>query len=107
MDITKTPIRVKRALRKLGEDIWDARRRGYLPVKLVAARAGISRSTLSRIEKGDEGVGIVAYAKVLFVLGMIERLGDLADAKWDKIGLVLEAEKLPKRIRLPHEKRGE
>jgi hypothetical protein len=37
----------------------------------------------------------------LFILGLIYRLVDLADASFDKLGLDLEAETLPKRIRLP------
>lgn len=36
-----------------------------------------------------------------FILGMEERLADLADAKNDPVGLQLEAEHLPKRIRIP------
>jgi hypothetical protein len=38
------------------------------------------------------------FATVLFVLGLHERLGDLADAARDRVGLDLEAESLPKRI---------
>jgi hypothetical protein len=68
---------------------------------LAAARASISRATLSKIEKGDEGVSLGAYARILFVLGMIQRLAELADPKFDELGLGLEAENLPKRIRGP------
>ena len=39
------------------------------------------------------------YASVLFVLGMADRLGDLADAAKDPVGLSLEEERLPRRIR--------
>jgi hypothetical protein len=39
------------------------------------------------------------YATVLFVLGFIERLGDLADPGTDEVGLALEEEHLPQRIR--------
>lgn len=38
------------------------------------------------------------YATVLFVLGLIDRLGALADARADAVGLALEEERLPKRI---------
>lgn len=68
---------------------------------LAAERASISRVTLSKIEKGDSGVSLGAYAKLLFILGMINRLNDIADPQFDKLGLDLEAEKLPKRIRIP------
>ena len=67
----------------------------------AAERAGISRATLSKIEKGEGGVSLGAYAKVLFILGLLQRLGELADVKFDEFGLLYEAEKLPKRIRIP------
>ncbi len=101
MDISNTPIPAKRALKKVGQDLREARKRRRIPMWLAAERASISRATLTKIEKGDEGVSLGAYAKILFVLGMIDRLAQLADAKFDELGLGLEAESLPKRIRLP------
>jgi DNA-binding XRE family transcriptional regulator len=94
------PIPVKHALRKLGHDIRDARRRRRIPVAIAAERASISRTTLVKIEKGDPGVAIGIYATVLFVMGMVERLADLADPKNDSVGLQLEGENLPQRIRV-------
>ena len=46
-------------------------------------------------------VSLGIYARVLFVLGMVDRLADLADPKQDTVGLELEEEHLPERIRLP------
>jgi transcriptional regulator with XRE-family HTH domain len=66
---------------------------------IVAERASVSKSTLIRIERGDPSVAIGNYARVLFVIGMIDRMTDLADAKNDPVGLQLEEENLPKRIR--------
>ena len=91
------PIPVMRALRKLGHDIKDARRR--LPMAIVIQRASISEPTLIRIERGDTKVAIASYATVLFVLGMVDRLADLVDPKNDPVGLQLEEENLPQRIR--------
>lgn len=93
------PIPVRHALRKLGHDIRDARRRRRIPVITAAQRASISRTTLVKIEKGDPGVAIGIYATVLFVMGMVERVSDLADPKSDPVGLQLEEEHLPQRIR--------
>lgn len=93
------PIPVRRALRKLGHDIRDARRRRRIPVITAAQRASISRTTLVKIEKGDPGVAIGIFATVLFVMGMVERVSDLADPKSDPVGLQLEEEHLPQRIR--------
>jgi len=94
------PIPVKNALRKLGSDIRDARLRRRIPVAVMAQRAFISRTTLVKLEKGYPGVAIGTYAAVLFALGMIERLRELAEARSDEIGLALEEERLPKRIEI-------
>ncbi len=106
---TNLPIPVLNALRKLGKDIGNARRRRRITSKLIAERAYLSRATTSRIEKGDPTVSMSGYASVLFVLGMTERLSDLADAVHDLTGRQLEEEKLPQRVRLPKntERRGD
>jgi len=98
------PIPVQRAIKKLGHDIQCARRRRRLPMKLMAERAGISRTTLGKIEKGEPGVSFGHYASVLFVLGMIDRLADFADVTKDFLGLDLAEEHLPKRIRIKRPK---
>jgi hypothetical protein len=95
------PIPVARALRKLGHDMRDARRRRRIPAEITAERASISRTTLVKIEKGEPGVAIGNYAIVLFVLGMTDRLADLADPRNDAVGLQLEEEHLPQRISRP------
>jgi DNA-binding XRE family transcriptional regulator len=99
------PIPVMRAMKKLGSDINSARRRRRVSMALMAERAGCSRFTISKVEKGDPTASMAAYASVLFVLGMTERLGDLVDSKWDRLGRDLEEESLPKRIRGPNKKK--
>ena len=95
------PIPAMKALRKLGQDISDARRRRRISVQLMIERADISKNTLLKIEKGDPSVSMGRYASVLFVFGMTERLGDLVDSVHDLMGRRLEEENLPKRIHLP------
>jgi transcriptional regulator with XRE-family HTH domain len=92
------PLPVRRALRALGRDIRDARRRRRIPTAVMAERALVSRPTLLKVEKGDPAVSMGTYATVLWVLGMVHRLGDLAEAAKDEIGLQLEDERLPQRI---------
>lgn len=96
---SRLPIPVRRALRKLGQDIKDARLRRRIPTILMAERASMSRMTLIKVEKGDPGVALGNYASVLFVLGMAERIAELADPRSDAVGLALDEERLPKRIR--------
>lgn len=100
------PIPAHKAMRKLGQDIRDARLRRRVTAELLAERAGISRITLSKIEKGNPQVLMASYASVLFVLGMIGRVQELADARHDLTGRALEEERLPKRIRMPKKKAG-
>lgn len=95
------PIPAIKSLRKVGKDISDARRRRRIPIQLMAKRANLSRTTITKIEKGDPTTSIGGYAAVLFVLGMAERLSDLIDVAHDFTGQRLEEEKLPKRIRIP------
>jgi hypothetical protein len=97
--VLSLPIPVSRALRKLGHDIKDARRRRRIPMAIAAARASISKPTFIRVERGDPSVSIASYATVLYVLGMADRLGELAAPKNDPVGLQLEEENLPQRIR--------
>ena len=53
-----------------------------------------------KIEKGDGGVFLSAYARVFFVLGVIKRLAESIDPRFDEMGLGLESEHLPTRIRI-------
>jgi len=109
MKISKTrsnlPIPVKRVLRKLGRDIRDARLRRRIPVEIMSERTSMARGTLSKIENGDPGVSLGKYESVLHALGLVVRLGDVADAAEDKTGLQVEEEQLPTRIRLKNKKK--
>src|SRR5262245_14940705 len=104
--IPALPLPVHRALRKLGQDLSAARRRRRLSMAVLAERALVSRHKLTRAERGDPGVSMGIYATLLFVLGMGERIGELADAKNDVLGLALADEQLPKRIRMPRSTRS-
>lgn len=95
------PLPVKRALAKLGADIKSARSRRRITMALMAERAFISRSTLQKVEQGDPSVSFGVYATILFILGLSERISELADASTDSLGLQLEEERLPKRVRTP------
>ena len=57
-------------LKELGMNIKLARKRRKLSEIQIAERAGIARSTLQLIEKGESGVSMSAYLQVLFVLGL-------------------------------------
>ena len=100
------PLPVKRALSKLGVDIKSARLRRRITTTLMAERAFIARSTLQKVEQGDPGVSLGVYATVLFILGLSDRIADLADVGTDSVGLQLEEERLPQRVRASHGRRA-
>jgi transcriptional regulator with XRE-family HTH domain len=60
----------QKILEKVGENIKLARKRRDLTTIQVSERAGIDRSTLVRIEKGDSRVSLGAYFNILRVLGL-------------------------------------
>ena len=91
------PLPVKRALRKLGQNIKDARRR-RIPVSIAAERASVNKPTQLNIEKSDSVVAIGLYTTVLFVMGTVERLADIADVRDNAVGHQLEEEQLRQRI---------
>lgn len=93
------PLPVQRAMKKLGADIRDARKRRRIKTAVMADRLQVSRPTLRRLERGDPGVGMGTYATALYVLGLADRLVDLADIAHDPIGQQLASDSLPKRIR--------
>jgi len=93
------PAALRRSLSKFGHDLAVARRKRHLTVAMMAERTGLAKSTYGRLEKGDPVVAMGAYAMALFVLGFGEALGDLADARRDEAGLLLDEERLPKRVR--------
>ena|SRR3569623_906516 len=89
----------RRALRKLGHDIHEARRRRRLPMSVVAERAFTSRGTLQRLEAGDPAVSIGIYAAVLQALGLLDGLAGIADISRDPVGQALASAALPTRAR--------
>ncbi len=95
------PLPARRALTKLGQDSRSARLRRRITTTTMAERAFITRPTLRKVERGDPGVSLGIYATILFVLGLTPRVADLADARTDDVGLQLDEERLPKRIRQP------
>jgi len=90
----------RRSLTKFGKDLARARRKRRLTAAMMAERIGVAKSTYARMEKGDAAVAMGAYAMSLFVLGFGEALGDLIDARHDERGLILDEERLPKRVRV-------
>lgn len=97
--ISTLPRVARQSLVKLGEDLAIARKKRRISTVSMAERAFISRGTLYKLEKGDPSVSMGVYATVLSILGLVEGLGDLADRSTDNLGLDIEEDRLPKKVR--------
>ena len=92
--ITTSPA-VRRELRTLGASLREARLRRRLTQELVAERAGMTRPTLRRAERGDPSVSAGSYALILQSLGLLDGWGKIDDLLGDRLAI----EQLPKAIR--------
>jgi len=86
----------------LGENIKLARLRRKLSAEQVAERAGITRTTLRKVEQGSPNVSMAGYIQALFVLGLEKDL--LLVANDDELGRKLQDTKLIIKKRAPKRK---
>lgn len=98
---TEPPLlpRVSRLLRGYGGNLKLARLRRRYSAETVAQRAGITRKTLSRVERGDSSVALGIYARVMQVLRLEEDLAKLAVD--DPLGRKLQDTRLTPKRRAP------
>lgn len=92
-------------LRELGESVVAWRKLHRLTQEQVARRAGIARVTLTRLERGEEGVGIGALVRVLSVLGLDEDLREMMNPYRTQFAAALAERTMVQRVRQPRAKR--
>ena len=88
----------EKILKTVGEQIKLARLRRNLTAELVAERAGVSRSTLWKVESGNPAVAMGIYAAVLHALNNMDQ-DLLLIAKDDELGRTIQDMKLITRKR--------
>lgn len=91
--------RLSRLLAGLGANIKLARLRRGHSAETVAQRAGITRSTLTRVERGDPAVALGIYARVLQALRLENDLATIAAD--DALGRKLQDAELEPARRAP------
>ena len=96
MTVTRT---VSRRLGEVGGSIRRWRLMQSLKAEELAVRAGISRSTLQKIERGEPGVSFGAVMSVMQALGQLDHVAESFDPLSTDIGKLRSAESLPARIR--------
>lgn len=94
------PAAVRRANRRLAEDLTTWRKLRGLTQAQLADRAGISRAALSRLERaGESGVSLETVLRVLRALGILDSLTSALDPFESDIGRLRSGEELPRRVR--------
>lgn len=91
-------------LRQIGNNLQLARKRRNKTVRQAAEMMGTSLSSVRRMEAGDPSVRVETYLTALDVYQLDHTLR-FADPEDDRIGLALEKQRLPQRVRTRKEKR--
>ncbi len=87
------PEQAKSALIAWGVSIKTSRKRRGWSRQNFATRLGTSVSTLKRLEEGSPGVGISIFASALWLLGMLDQVGESFDVYHDRIGISMDIER--------------
>jgi transcriptional regulator with XRE-family HTH domain len=90
---------VRSAASEVGEQLTAWRKLQGLAAAQVAERAGVGRSTLSKIENGDAGVSFEAVLKVARALGILDAIVKATDPYETDLGRARADEVLPRRVR--------
>ena len=59
---------VEESLKLIGKIVHFARKEANLSMAALAARAGLERKTIARLEKGDASIGLGVFLTVLWLL---------------------------------------
>jgi DNA-binding XRE family transcriptional regulator len=94
-----SPLQVTRALEMVGSSLEAWRKLRGLTQAQLASRAGLSRDTIVRLEKGEGGVSLENLLLVLRALGLQDVLPQALDPYESDIGRLRADEQLPKRVR--------
>lgn len=92
------PVPIKDSLTRLGADVGTWRRLRNLTAKQVADRAGVSASTLLRLEAGN-GASLENVLRIVRALGLLEKISSSLDPYTTDVGRLRADEILPKRVR--------
>jgi transcriptional regulator with XRE-family HTH domain len=90
---------VRHSLRLLANHLATWRKLRGLTQAQLADRAGISRMTVNRLERGDGAVSIETLLRTLHALGVIETLDRALDPYESELGRLRSEEHLPERVR--------
>jgi transcriptional regulator with XRE-family HTH domain len=90
---------LRRALRDVADDVVVWRKLRGLTQAQLADRAGVSRDTLVRLERGEGGVSLENVLRVLRGLGVLDSVHRALDPYETDVGRMRSDEQLPRRVR--------
>ncbi|TDO68672.1 helix-turn-helix protein [Kribbella sp. VKM Ac-2571] len=93
------PARTRLSAQRIGAHLATWRKLQSLTAEQVADRAGVSRDTLRRLERGETTVGIAVFLNVARVLGTLDRVVEALDPYETDLGRARADVSLPKRVR--------
>lgn len=99
MDRRPLPARTRKAALVVGQHLTAWRKLNGLTAEQVAERAGISRGTLRRLERGAPTVGLDVFLNVARVLGPLDDFVSSLDPYGTDLGRARADQALPKRVR--------
>jgi transcriptional regulator with XRE-family HTH domain len=73
----------------LGRNLRTARLRRNLTIEDLAEKIGVGRRVVADAERGKPSTGIAVYIGLLWALGLLDQLADVADPAKDEEGQTL------------------
>ncbi len=104
--IAAPPYAIEKELKALGKNLRLARVRRNLSLQDLADKIGTGRRVIADAERGKPSTAIAVYLGMLWALGMLPQIEDLAHPSRDEEGQILARaqERLsPGRKRGPHD----
>jgi transcriptional regulator with XRE-family HTH domain len=89
---------VRHVIMQIGRNLKTARKRRQKTIREIAEMVGASVSTIQRLEKGDPAVKFSIYLTIAEVFQLTDTMS-FAAPESDLIGLALEKQRLPQRVR--------
>jgi len=93
------PFRTQQAGTNVGENLTAWRKLLGLTAQQVAERAGTTRQTIARLERGDVSVGLDIFLNVSRALGILDGVVKATDPYETSFGRARADQTLPQRVR--------
>lgn len=93
------PAATKLAAKSIGENIATWRKLYGLTAEELADKAGVSRSTISKLENGDSSVNLATFLNVCRCFDSLDAVVTATDPYETDLGRARADQALPKRVR--------